>query len=134
MNSCVLTWLNCNFCNIRSQIQISSYLNCCISYRINDARRRRLRVGLRARPRVFWRLNTSRRGTNWSPEPKFGSLWHSCPQSHSRRQAPMHIPVFQFITISLIHYIFCITSRSWSETLVAWDLRNPMYCTWVLIV
>jgi hypothetical protein len=109
---------------IKSLTQAPSDLNHCILCRINDARRRRLQASPGTRPRVFWRPDKRCRGSNWSSEPKFGNLWHSCPQPHSRRQAPMHNPVFQFIKILLINYVSCITSRSWNEILDALNLRN----------
>jgi hypothetical protein len=49
---------------IKYLTQAPSQLNYCISCRINDARRRRLRVGLGTRPRVFRRPDKRRRGSN----------------------------------------------------------------------
>jgi hypothetical protein len=47
---------------------------------------------------------------------------------------PRTYPITLFTLRSTsIYIISCIKSRSWSETLVAWDLRNPMYGTRVLI-
>jgi hypothetical protein len=122
MSSCVIIIGLQLYREIKSLAQAPSHLNYCISCRINDTRRRRLRTSPGTRSRVFWRPDKCRQGSNWSPEPKFRSLWHSCPQPHSGRQAPMHTPVIQLSTISLIYYISCITSRSWNGTLVAYIL------------
>jgi hypothetical protein len=50
MSSCVLIIGLQLYREIKSLTQAPSQLNCCISCRINDARRRRLQVGLGTRP------------------------------------------------------------------------------------
>jgi hypothetical protein len=110
MNSCVLISGLQLYHEMKYLTQTPSQINCCISCRINDARRRRLRVGLRTRPRVFWRSGKRRRGSNWSSEPKFGSPWHSCPQPHSRRQVPdityyfIYSAIYIYLYLSM-HYV-----------------------------
>jgi hypothetical protein len=103
-------------------------LNHCISCRVCNARRRRLQVSPGTRPRVFWRPDKRRRDSNWSSKPKFGNPWHSYPQPHSRRQAPLHNPVFQFTTILYLYIISCIKSRSWNGTLDALILGTDVLC------
>jgi hypothetical protein len=115
------------YCEIKSLTQAASHLNHCIPCRINDARRRRLRASPGTRPRVFWRPDKCRRESNWSSEPKFGNPWHSCPQPHSRRQAPVHDPVFQFTTILYLYNLSWIKSRNWNGTLDALKLGTNVF-------
>jgi hypothetical protein len=102
-----------------------------ITCRLDASCRRRLRASLGTRTRIFWRPGEHRRDSNWCSKLKFGNLWHSCPQPRSRRQAPVHNPVFE-ITLFIQFYTYismlCIRSRSWNGTLDAWILgTNVLY-------
>jgi hypothetical protein len=109
--------LKCGFLDLNFALLIY-----CISYRINNTRRRRLRTDLRTRPRLSRRSSASRRRTNWSSEPEFGNLWLSCPYPYSRRQAPDISHYFNYTAIYTIYFISCIKSRNCGETLDAWIL------------
>jgi hypothetical protein len=128
MSSCVLIIGLQLYREIKSLTQAPSHLNHCILCRIDDARRRRLWASPGTRPRVFWRLDKRRRESNWSTELKFGILWHSCPQPHSRRQALVDNPIFQFTTILYLYILSCIKFRSWNGNLDAWILGTYVLC------
>jgi hypothetical protein len=104
-------------------------LHLCISYRLNYSRWRRLRTDPGTRSENFWRPWEHRRKFNSSSEPKFGKLWHSCPQPHSRRQAP-DINRYFITTLQLHLFIYvylCITFPG-----ITWNLSCIFLGTYIL--